>query len=153
MYIQAKMGWAIAEVSLRKNSKSRTFATDVFEKPSIPDKVKEHYIRAYIQKKSLVFFIELAKYRRFCEKVSQQYEARRCERQAEQVMRGEVRETDEEVSLPAPPVLFLGLTKDDFKAMIVEAEKNRLNWDKIANAGQIAEKRKSLKSDDRKRPK
>lgn len=153
MYIQAKMGWAIAEVSLKKNSKSRTFATDVFEKPSIPDKVKEHYIRAYIQKKSLVFFNELAKYRRFCEKVSQQYEARRCERQAEQVMRGEVRETDEEVSLPAPPVLFLGLTKDDFKAMIVEAEKNRLNWDKIANAGQVAEKRKSLKFDDRKRPK
>lgn len=153
MYIQAKMGWAIAEVSLKKNSKTRTFATDVFEKPSIPDKVKEHYIRAYIQKKSIAFFNELGKYKRFCEKVARQYEARRCERQAELVMRGEVRETDEEVSFPTPPVLLLGLTKDDFKAMIIEAEKNRLNWDKIANTGQVAEKRKSLKSDDRKRPK
>lgn len=153
MYIQAKMGWAIAEVSLKKNAKSRVFATEVFEKPSIPDKVKEYYIRTSIQKKSLAFFSELAKYRRICEKAARQYEALRCERQAELIMRGEAGEEEEALYFPTPPVLFLGLTKDDFKAMIVEAEKNRLNWDKIASLGQVTEKRKSLKSDDRKRPK
>jgi len=153
MYIQAKMGWAIAEVSLKKNAKSRVFATEIFEKPSIPDKVKEHYIRAYIQKKSLAFFSDLAKYRRICEKVARQYEARRCERQAEMIMRGEAGEEEEGLLLPASPVLFLGLMKDDFKVMIVEAEKNRLNWDKIASLGPTPEKRKSLKSNDRKRPK
>ena len=34
-------------------------------------------------------------------------------------------------ALPPAPVLSLVLSKEEFKELILEAEKNRLNWDKI----------------------
>ena len=153
MYVQAKMGWAMTEISLRKNTKSRTFSTEVFEKSSIPDRIKEHYIRVCIQKKAIAYFNELAKYREMCVQVMRRHDARRCDREAELVLKGVVGETEEELELPSPPTLFLGLTKDDFKTMIVEAEKNRLNWDKIVSGNPGIDKRKSLKSEERRRTK
>ena len=121
-YIQGKMSWALTEISLLKNTaKSRTFATEYLEgRASIPEKIKEYYIRMCVQKKLIRFFYELRNHRKACAEIRADY--------AEQHDGSSKLEPE---TLPPAPVLSLGLSKEEFKELVTEAEKNRLNWDRI----------------------
>ena len=120
-YIQGKMSWALTEVSMLKTSaKSRTFATEYFEgRASIPDKIKEYYIRLCVQKKLIRFFYEMRNYKKLCAEIKTEYAAQHA---------GEIPDSD---AFPPVPSLCLTLSKEEFKELIMEAERNRLNWDKI----------------------
>ena len=132
-YMHTKMNWALAEISLHQASaKTRTFATDLLEgKKSTPDKIKEYYIRFCIQKKMIRYFFDVRNYKRTCKELQSDHDEKRLEKEAEMVLKGEYSIEEEELVLPPAPVLNLQLTKDDFREMIAEAEKNRLNWDQI----------------------
>lgn len=122
-YIQGKMSWALTEISLQKNTaKSRTFATEYLEgRASIPEKIKEYYIRLCVQKKLIRFFYELRNHRKACAEIRAEYAEQHDESSSEL----------EPEAFPPAPVLSLGLSQEEFKQLVLEAEKNRLNWDKI----------------------
>ena len=120
-YVQGKMSWALTEVSLLKTTaKSRTFATEYLEgRASIPEKIKEYYIRLCVQKKLIRFFYDLRNHHKLCREKREEYSAHHDG------------DSSDLKALPPAPVLSLVLSKEEFKELILEAEKNRLNWDKI----------------------
>ena len=74
---------------------------------------------------------ELNKYREECKRITAVHNEESLELAAEAVLTGTPVE-EKALVLPKPPLYNLYLTKSDLKVLIVEAEVNRINWDRLS---------------------
>ena len=133
LYAVLKQTWNLTEAEIHKNLlKSRGSNAELaFEGlSSIPEVIKDYYLRAGLQRKFINYYKEVIKYKEECERIRCKAEENRIETAARAIMLG-VTPEEVEVKMPQPPVCSVFLTRNDIKALILDAETNRLHWDKI----------------------
>lgn len=133
LYAMLKQTWNLTEADIHKNLlKSRNPHTELAYEglSSIPEVIKNFYLRTGLQRKFTAYYKEVVKYNDECAWIRRKTEETRLETAAKAVMLG-VTPEDVSLKLPSPPVCAVFLTRNDIKALILDAESNRLNWDKI----------------------
>lgn len=133
LYAMLKQTWNLTEAEIHKNLlKSRNPNTELAYEglSSIPEVIKNYYLRTGLQRKFITYYKEVVKYNEECARIRRRAQETQLETAARAVMLGV---TPEEVGLklPSPPVCAVFLTRSDIKALILDAETNRLHWDKI----------------------
>ena len=153
MYATLKHTWNLTEVEIHKNlAKSKAFQTDFAYEglSSIPEVVKDYYLRGGLQQKFIAYFEEVKKYRTECERLRKLHQENSLETAAEAILLG-LKPEDLYYEVPLPPVFTVYLTKSDVKGLILEAETNRLNWDKIMQKNKNARLHRTTIATDRSR--
>ena len=133
LYAMLKQTWNLTEAEIHKNLiKSRNPNTELAYEglSSIPEVIKDYYLRTGMQRKFSAYYKEVVRYTEECAWIRRRAEETRLETAARAIMLGV---TPEEVGLKLPPrpLFAVFLTRSDIKTLILDAETNRLHWDKI----------------------
>lgn len=95
---------------------------------SIPDPVKNHYIKKYLKIRREKYQIEISDYQKECQTAQQEYDKNLYKRQASAVLKdGKV----EELKFPLRPTPDYVFSEFEFKKMINEAIQMRGEWENI----------------------
>lgn len=142
LYIIMRAKWRIAETELsylqRKVSRPRKTRSLDLENvvlkgsSTIPDEVKDFFIKQHIRKLTNDFYTALKHYRQEAPHIREKVQHEFYRRQAAALLKGE--DFQEVPSMPPMPRLCLTVSKDTMKQLITLALDRRLEWNHIQSA-------------------
>mmetsp|Transcript_11408 Transcript_11408/g.22386 ORF Transcript_11408/g.22386 Transcript_11408/m.22386 type:complete len:259 (-) Transcript_11408:113-889(-) len=138
LYFTLRAKWSIAENELAevrkkptKQKRSKTFATETTLKANstIPDEVKNYYIRQHIRQLTQDFYSRMKQHKALEAEIKDRHKKEFYAKQADALLNR--MEFKKQPDLPPRPELVLTVTKETLKELIALALSRRLEWRKM----------------------